>query len=78
MIILSDGTDFDTTTTVSFSGDVLTPPMTLVVPPKLIFAFSMINPVGLGSSETVAVEVTVTTAEGEGTEVLTLIPLVGE
>jgi PKD repeat protein len=77
MVIVSDDTDFDSTTTVSFSDDVLTPPLTLVSPPKLIIVFSMIAPVGIDNSEAVEVEVIVTTTEGEGREKLSLIPLPG-
>jgi len=77
MTIVSDDTDFDSTTAVSFSDDILTPPLTLVLSPKLVFVFSMVTPVGLDNSEAVEVEVTVTTTEGEGTETLSLIPLPG-
>lgn len=77
MIILSDDTDFDFTTTVSFSNDVITPAWTLVLPPKMIFVCSMITPAGLDNSNSIDVEVTVNTTKGEGIEMLDLIMLPG-
>ncbi len=77
MLILSDdpGTKFDNTATVSFGGDAVTTPLTLVLSEDLIFTFSLINPTGLGATGNTEVEVTVTTDEGEGIETLTLILL---
>ena len=75
--IVSDDSDFDSTTTVSFSGDALTLPLTLALPPKLVFAFYMITPVGFNNSDTIEVQVTVKTIEGEGTEILSLTTLPG-
>jgi hydrogenase maturation factor len=72
-----DATTFDQeTTTVSFSGDAfLFPPLTQVLTKKRIGVFAVITRAGLGTNGTTEVAVTVTTPEGEGTEILTLILL---
>lgn len=75
MFIVGIDTNFDYTTPVSFSGDMIAPPLTLVLSKDSIFVFSMINPVGMEVSGNFGVEVTVSTDEGEGTETLTLTML---
>ena len=71
-----DDTTFDQkTTTVSFAGDaIVNPPLTLVTN-KRILVWSLITRAGVGNNGTTEVEVSVTTPEGEGTEILTLILL---
>jgi len=77
LIIFIDGTDtnFDDSTTVSFSGDVIAPPWTDVVSSELIFVLSLITPTGLDDTGGSEVEVTVTTDEGTGSAILTFIIL---
>ncbi|MCK5420644.1 MAG: hypothetical protein KAJ08_00670, partial [Deltaproteobacteria bacterium] len=72
LLIAGSDTNFNSETTVSFSGDMITPPWTVALSTDLIFIFSMTNPVGMDASGNFEVEVTVTTATEEGTETLTL------
>jgi hypothetical protein len=72
LLIAGSDTNFNSETTVSFSGDMITPPWTVALSTDLIFIFSMTNPVGMDASGNFEVEVTVSTATEEGTETLTL------
>jgi hypothetical protein len=72
LLIAGSDTNFNSETTVSFSGDMITPPWTVALSTDLIFIFSMTNPVGMDASGNFEVEVTVNTATEEGTETLTL------
>ena len=75
MFIVSDdaGTVFDRTTTeVSFDSEVIIPPLTFVLSKDTIFVLSVVTPAGPGVTDSTAVEVIVTTVEGEGTATLTL------
>jgi hypothetical protein len=72
LLIAGSDTNFNSETTVSFSGDMITPPWTVALSTDLIFIFSMTNPVGMDASGNFEVEVTVSTAAEEGTETLTL------
>jgi hypothetical protein len=72
-----DATTFDQeTTTVSFSGDAfLFPPLTQVLTEKRIGVLAVITRAGFGNNGISEVGVSVTTPEGEGTEILSLILL---
>jgi hypothetical protein len=73
-----DATTFDQeTTTVSFSGDAIESPplLTLVLTNKRILVWSLITRAGFGNNGISEVGVSVTTPEGEGTEILSLILL---
>lgn len=72
LLIKGSDTSFNSETTVSFSGDMITPPWTVALSTDLIFIFSMTNPAGMDASGNFEVAVTVNTAAGEGTEILTL------
>jgi len=72
LLIAGSDTNFNSETTVSFSGDMITPPWTVALSTDLIFIFSMTNPVGMDASGNFEVAVTVNTATEEGTETLTL------
>ena len=77
IISTDDATTFDQeTTTVSFSGDAfLFPPLTQVLTEKRIGVLAVITRAGFGNNGISEVGVSVTTPEGEGTEILTLMLL---
>ena len=78
MFVVSDDeeTRFDEMTTVAFAGeDIVNSPVTLVLSAKLVYVFSLIRAAGLGPGGIAEIDLTVVTAEGEGTEILHLITL---
>ena len=76
MFVNGYDTHFNKTTTVSFSGDVIWPPIRLVLSPTNILVLSLIKSAGLGTTSSFDVTVTVNTAletgEEEATEILNL------
>ena len=78
LFIIGAGTDFDSSTTISFNSNLIGPPLTFVLSKDLIFVFSMIDVVGIGDTKEgslIPVEVQVTLDEGIGTDTLTLTTL---
>jgi len=71
-----EGTRFDKTTTVRFSGEeIVTTPVTFVLSKKLLYVFSLIKAAEFGSRGITEVGITVTTDEGGSTEMLQIITL---
>ena len=71
-----EGTTFDKTTTVRFTGEgIVTTPVTFVLSKKLLYVFSLIRAAEFGSRGITEVETTVTTDEGDSTEILQIITL---
>ena len=77
LVVLSDNNNFDFTTTVSFDSDAIKPLWKLVLPPRLLFVFSLISPAGQNGYNSIEVGVTVSTTEGEGRGTFTLFMLPG-
>jgi hypothetical protein len=59
MFIEGTETNFNQTTRVSFDGDALLPPISIVLSPKSIFIFSILRPIGLKPTSNKAVIVSV-------------------
>jgi len=89
LMMLIEGTDsnFNSSTSVSFEGDVLFPPISIILSPKRIIVLSIIKPAGFKSTEdsevTVNVSSTVDLGVGESYEevggwylTLKLLPLI--
>jgi hypothetical protein len=75
-IVSTDDTDFwKTPPTVTFGGDIITPPLILTLLPNVLFNFALINPSGLDTTDSASMEVRVSAGEGVGTKNLTLIML---
>jgi hypothetical protein len=72
MLIVGTDTHFNAATIVNFNSDALTSLLSIVLSPNLIFVFLLINPAGQEATGSTEAEVTVTTTEGIGTEILTL------
>ena len=68
MFIEGEESNFNQTTTVSFEGDAIWPPMHIVLSPTTIFVFSIIKPAGLEASGSMEVLVGVTSTVDNGVD----------